>query len=100
MAISSARSPNFPRSIGPHTSRHGPRPIQRSIHARAVTRSNGARSPRRWSASTATPIRTRSSGFSGPKRSRSSGVVNGHWRPWANMATLDGRHSISSPSSS
>jgi hypothetical protein len=99
IAISSARAPNFPRSIGPHTSRHAARPIHRSIHARAVTRSK--RSPgSRWSATAAAPIRTRATGGSGRKRSRSPGDVNGHSRPWANIATLEPRQSISSPSSS
>jgi hypothetical protein len=77
--------------------------MRRSIHARAVIRSYGARSPaKRWSASAAAPMRTRASGESGSKRSRSSGVTNGCSAPWAKNATLDGRHSIASgiPSSS
>ena len=95
--MSSARSPNLPRSSGPQTSSHAWRPIRRSIQARAVIRSYGARSPaKRWSASTAAPIRTRAAGDSGPKRSRSSGVTNGCSAPRAKNATLDGRHSIAS----
>ena len=66
-------------------------------------RSNGATSRARFcSLSTASPMRTRESGDSGPKRSRCSGVVNGHERPSRKNAIDDGRHSSSSgiPSSS
>jgi hypothetical protein len=77
--MSSARSPNLPRSSGPQTLFHGARPIRCSIHARAVIDSNGPTSRARFcSSSTARPIRSRAGGDSGPKRRRSSGVVNAH----------------------
>ena len=96
--MSSARSPNLPRSSGPQTLRHGPAPIRFSIHSRAVIDSNGStRLERFCSRKTASPIRSRAGGDSGPKRSRSSGVVNAHWRPSRKNAIDDGRHSSSSP---
>ena len=46
--------------------------------------------------STASPIRMRAAGLSGPKRRRCSGLVNGHERPSRKNAIEDGRHSSSS----
>jgi len=37
IVTSSARSPNFPRSSGPHTTDQASSPISREIHARAVS---------------------------------------------------------------
>ena len=96
--MSSARVPNLPRSSGPHTLRHGARPIRDSIHSRAVIDSNGPTALARFcSRNTASPIRSRAGGDSGPKRSRSSGEVNAHWRPSRKNAIEDGLHSSSSP---
>ncbi len=69
-----------------------------SIHSRAVIDSNGATSLERFcNSSTARPIRSRAGGESGPKRRRSSGPLNAHWRPSRKNAIEDGFHSSSSP---
>ena len=96
--MSSARSPNLPRSSGPQILRHGARPMRDSIHARAVSDSNGAaRLANFCSASTHSPMRRRACGGSGRKRSRSSGPLNAHWRPSTKNAIVERFHSSSSP---
>ena len=69
----------------------------RTIHSCAVMSSNGStRLCRRWSHTTASPMRMRDGRDSGEKRSTSSGVVKGWLAPLAKMATAERRHSSSS----
>jgi hypothetical protein len=101
--MSSARSPNLPRSSGPQTLSHTGAPIASTTQSRAVRCSNGATSRSRfWTLRTARPILIRDRSGSARNIKRSRGLTNGQRRPSAHIATLEGRHSISSsmPSSS